>query len=282
MTRPKPASPLPLDGPCGCDSGLTYGECCKQKGIVFLRGAGGQIFRQQVVQPELETALQESAARFKEIFGRKMRDEPFLFESVLDGEEDRWNAIRETGRHAGIPEVLTYAWRRTGLLVSEENKALMSDNHLQEWNDAVEEYHSYEEEGVDPFHVFTYLNPVEYAHFRECVSLIDNVIVVGFHSIRKKIRFADRGSYYQHRMFSSALNSMRTIRNIFESRYDDDCLAILRGIYEQYLRIKLLRVEPGSVERFDAAVHGFAGIWHYKARKNGTADYSVVVDPATG
>jgi hypothetical protein len=68
---------------------------------------------------------------------------------------------------------------------------------------------------------------------------------------------------------------------MFNHRYDDDCLAILRGIYEQYLRLMALRMKPTLVERFRALTYAYVGIWRYKIRKNGTVDYGVVVDPNT-
>jgi hypothetical protein len=68
---------------------------------------------------------------------------------------------------------------------------------------------------------------------------------------------------------------------MFSHRYDDDCLAILRGIYEQYLRIMALRMNPNLVERFRALIYAYVGLWRYKIRKNGTVDYGVVVNPKT-
>ena len=83
-------------------------------------------------------------------------------------------------------------------------------------------------------------------------------------------------------MICSALNSFRTINGMYHHRYDDDCLAILRGIYEQHLRIKQLRLKPESIASFEAAVHAAAGLFHYKLRTNGSLDYTRVVDPKTG
>jgi len=34
-----------------------------------------------------------------------------------------------------------YAYKKTGRIVTEENKRLLSEEELDEWNDAIDEYH---------------------------------------------------------------------------------------------------------------------------------------------
>ena len=43
-------------------------------------------------------------------------------------------------RAAGIRPALIYAYERTGLIVTRENRALMSAADLDEWEDAIAEY----------------------------------------------------------------------------------------------------------------------------------------------
>jgi hypothetical protein len=44
-------------------------------------------------------------------------------------------------RAAGIPPELVYAYERTGLIVTRENRTLMSAADLDEWEDAIAEHH---------------------------------------------------------------------------------------------------------------------------------------------
>jgi hypothetical protein len=205
-----------------------------------------------------------------------------LFDQFLHGEEDHWQQIRSIARSAKVREELIFAWRRSGFVVGKETLALMPDAHLEEWQDAVEEYHAIKEQGFDPFFLFTYLDPKEYEHYKRCVALIEHIIVIAFNSVRRKKRFPNLAHYFQYLVICSALNSFRTINGMYENRYDDDCLAILRGIYEQYLRTKQLRLKPDSVTKFEAAVYATAGIFHYKARADGSLDYTRVIDPKDG
>ena len=82
--------------------------------------------------------------------------------------------------------------------------------------------------------------------------------------------------------FQRALGSLRTIREMYNTRYDDDCLAIVRSLYETYLRLKLLRLDPSSAVRFDAIIARNLGVYRTKLKKNGKPNYDVAVDPETG
>jgi len=46
----------------------------------------------------------------------------------------------EAMRAAGIRPALMYAYERTGLIVTKENRSLMSAADLDEWEDAIAEY----------------------------------------------------------------------------------------------------------------------------------------------
>jgi hypothetical protein len=69
---------------------------------------------------------------------------------------------------------------------------------------------------------------------------------------------------------------------MYNSRYDDDCLAIARSVYEAYLRLTLLRLEPTSNKRFEAIIAHSVGAFPNKTKKNGQPDYGVCIDPETG
>ena len=283
MQKTKADKPLKSDAPCGCGSGLKYAGCCQVKGIRYFVSRKGTIVRRIPIHPKLKEAIGEGEKRFREIFGRKMgRGDILLFDHFLNGEEDRWQVIRRIGQEAEIREELIFAWRRSGFIVAEETRRMMPDIDYQEWENAIDEYLEIKKSGFDPFYVFTYLEPLEYEHYKKCVELIDHVIIIGFNSVRKIQKFKRRDHYFKYMMICSALNSMRTINEMYASRYDDDCLAVLRGIYEQYLRIKLLRLNPERLDAFDAAVHALVGIWPNKIRKNGTVDFATVIDPKSG
>lgn len=281
--RKKPSDKkLGLRRACPCESGLRYGECCHKKGIEYRVTAAGKVVRSVKIHPRLAEELKEGERRFREIFGRRMGHDLILFDQFLTSEEDQWQEVRNIVRNANLAEDFVFAWRRTGLLIGEETIPITPDVDLQEWQEAVEEYAFLKGRGFDPFYLFTYLDPHEYELYKRCVKLIENVIVIAFNSIRRKKRFPDLRQYFQHLVVCSALNSFRTVNEMYHHRYDDDCLAILRGIYEQYLRVKQLRLFPETVARFEAAVYAAAGVHSYKVRADGSLDFTRVIDPKTG
>lgn len=97
------------------------------------------------ISEELYQAMLEQKQLFIEKFGREPRPEDPLFfepdsdvpEAISDETLDRM--MNEMFNDAGIDPAITYAYHKTGLLVSEENIDFLSEEDLAEWNQAVEE-----------------------------------------------------------------------------------------------------------------------------------------------
>ena len=158
----------------------------------------------------------------------------------------------------------------------------MPDSEYEEWENAMEEYFLLKEEGHDPFFVFTYLSGEEYEKYKSLVKLLDRVIIVlGFARTNPK-RLNESASYFRYLLLDRSIRSLRTIREMYNTRYDDDCLAIARAVYEVYLRMKLLRRDPASSARFEAMLAHEVGAFPTKLKKNGQPNYGVCVDPKTG
>jgi hypothetical protein len=189
---------------------------------------------------------------------------------------------RSIGRIAGTREELIFAWRRSGFIVGEHSQKLMPDSDYAEWEDAMDEYFFLKEEGFDPFYVFTYLSGSEYENYKSLVNRLEDIIIALGFSYTIKKRFSDSAGYFRHALVGRSIRSLRTIREMYKSRYDDDCLAIARSVYESYLRLVLLRRQPSSSARFEAMLAHEAGLFPNKLKKNGEPDYSKCVNPETG
>jgi hypothetical protein len=282
MKSTEEEKPLPKVASCPCGSGRQYGACCKKKKIEYFISNEEEVFRRMPLSPEIVGRLKEHEQEFVKIFGRKTgKHDLVLFDQFLTGFDETDEIVEKISKQVGVREQVIFATRRTGFIVGEHSKEIMPDIDYQEWLDAIDEYFELKDSGHDPFHVFTYLTGEEFEKFKDCQSELKNVIVVGFNSIRKYKSLGQERDFYQFLIACSALNSYRTIYDMFNHRYDDDCLAILRGIYEQYLRIMALRMKPELATRFRALIYAFVGLWRYKVRKNGTVDYGVVIDPKT-
>lgn len=268
---------------CPCGSNIVYQKCCKQKKFRYEIDDRGNIRKSLKIHPRLKPVLDEAFERFKSLFGRRPRgSDPVLFDNHLNGNDDFWQTTQTVFRAADTPDELFFAYRRSGFLVGEHSLDQMPDSEHREWTDAIDEYFALRALGHDPFHVFTYLNGSEYEKYKLLVGLIDSTIIaLGFSHTNPK-KFESAASYFRYLLLLRAVRSLRTIREMYNTRYDDDCLAIARAVYETYLRMKLLRLEPSSSRRFEAMAAHAAGRFPSKLRKNGQPHRWICIDPQTG
>jgi hypothetical protein len=90
--------------------------------------------------------LEKQLQAFKDKFGREPGPgDPVFFDPDCDTptaiDPERFDAsMIDAMRKAKIPEKLIYAYKKTGMIVSQMNKHLFSDKDLREWNAACDEY----------------------------------------------------------------------------------------------------------------------------------------------
>jgi integrase len=112
--------------------------------------------RRVPLSPELVEVIERQRERFRAKFGRDPKPgDPLFFDPHADTPQFMSPATQreinekmvEAMRAAGIPPDLIYAAERTGLLVSEDNRHLLSKEDLAEWQAAIEEYHRLQRTG---------------------------------------------------------------------------------------------------------------------------------------
>jgi len=98
---------------------------------------------------EAQRAIQEQLRKFREKFGRDAGPEdPIFFDPDADtpqpiskaGLDEMTGQILSAAGKAGVRPELIYAMKKTGRIVTESNQHLLTDEELQEWQDAIEEY----------------------------------------------------------------------------------------------------------------------------------------------
>ena len=124
---------------CPCGSGKKYKNCCWNKGFDWVRDSEGQAHKQVPISDEMQQEFQNYFAKFREEHGRDIEPDEYIF-SDLDLPQVEADMILLLKR-AGVPPALIYAYEKTGRLVTEENKRFLTDKELEEWDNAVEEYH---------------------------------------------------------------------------------------------------------------------------------------------
>ena len=98
---------------------------------------------------EAQRAIQEQLRKFREKFGRDAGPEdPIFFDPDADtpqpvskaGLDEMTGQILSAAGKVGVRPELIYAMKKTGRMVTESNQHLLTDEELQEWRDAIEEY----------------------------------------------------------------------------------------------------------------------------------------------
>jgi len=107
---------------------------------------------ENIIPINRETAeiIAQQKKLFREQFGRDPGPEdPLFFDpgvatpQLRSGEsaDEVWSSLLRAAGDSGIDPALVYAMNKTGRIVTQQNMRFLTDADLQEWNDAVHEYH---------------------------------------------------------------------------------------------------------------------------------------------
>jgi hypothetical protein len=124
---------------CPCGSGKKYGHCCWKKGFEWVEDEAGNVFESTPISREVEEVLHRLRQAFIALHGREPGPDDLLFPD-LPHPEHLEALVVEDLKAAGVDPAVIYAFEQTGLLVTAENRDLIPDQDLAEWEAAVEEY----------------------------------------------------------------------------------------------------------------------------------------------
>jgi hypothetical protein len=271
--------------PCPCGSGKTYGLCCVRKDFTFERDARGEIVKSIKLSGELIERLREQKERFREVFGRLPKHtDRVIFESYLYSEDEFHSTVMELADAVGLSEEVKYATEVTRRIVSEENINRLTDLELGEWNAAIANYRKIIKSGGDPFGE---LSAVPDSVVEHSANLLRGLQATICHlgSFLEKIprnRRMDESAFLQYYFAARSLDTVRTIFYLFSERYSDDVLALVRTVYENFLRIMYLRGHPNKAGNF-IAMHGVTvGTHEFPKNRAGKVDRQTIIDRKTG
>jgi hypothetical protein len=113
---------------------------------------------EKIIPINHETAeiIAQQKKLFREQFGREPGpDDPLFFDPGVaapqflsdESTDEIWKSLLQAAGDSGIDPAIVYAMNKTGRIVTETNVHSLTDAELQEWNDAVDEYHQKVEAG---------------------------------------------------------------------------------------------------------------------------------------
>jgi hypothetical protein len=113
---------------------------------------------ERIIPIHHETAeiIAQQKKLFREQFGREPGPhDPLFFDPGVatpqflsdESTDEIWKSLLQAAGDSGIDPAIVYAMNKTGRIVTETNVHFLTDAELQEWNDAVDEYHQKVEAG---------------------------------------------------------------------------------------------------------------------------------------
>ncbi len=113
---------------------------------------------EKIIPINHETAeiIAQQKKLFREQFGREPGpDDPLFFDTSVaapqflsvESQEEVWRSLLQAAGDSEIDPAIVYAMNKTGRIVTETNAQFLTDAELQEWHDAVDEYHQRFESG---------------------------------------------------------------------------------------------------------------------------------------
>ncbi|MBI5544615.1 MAG: SEC-C domain-containing protein [Deltaproteobacteria bacterium] len=130
--------PLSPNAKCPCGTGRKYKTCCFNKGFHYLVDEQGNITRDVPMHPELAEMLPQVEQEFTKRHGRPPGPNDRLFDGI--DLEDMNRRMVSTMRETGVAPAYIYAFEKTGLLLTEENRHLMTTRDVEDFEAAMDEY----------------------------------------------------------------------------------------------------------------------------------------------
>ena len=248
------------NAPCPCESGKKYKNCCASKRFTWLVDDDGNFYRSVPMHPEVAEALKQRQRSFKKAFGREIEgDDPIIFEGI--SEKEVTQRMVDVMSKAGVNPAAIHAYMKTGLILTSENRSLLPDVDVAEWENAFYEYSALQ--GHKPAAVAVQkLRRAWSAPPREFdTAIIFLGRVISDHGIAKNVQADDEQNVYAHHDFvffclAKTLKSLRAIKLLLGDYFGEDGLALSRSVYENYLHISYVLRHPERINNFVALKFG--------------------------
>lgn len=271
--------------PCPCESGMTYGRCCKKRNFRWERGARERLVRSVPIVPELAQTLKELEAEFIETFGRKPRaTDPVFFQQYYISDADLERETLRVMRAAKSPPSLVYAYRKTGRILTQDNKDKLTAAEMEEWNSAIDEYYDGIDSGieVDVFDDKGGLLGFLLNALRQNQVVGGSFIRQHFNRYRPRKGASRRVETVAAFATTNFVRLLRSVHILVEQGVSFDAYNLLRALYENYLVLKYTYYRPEHSETLFAQLGLLAGTHELVKSKGGTPLQSEIVEIRTG
>lgn len=274
------------DEPCPCESGDNYGPCCKQKKFLWGRGPDGELYKSAPVSEELSFAINGMRKDYFRVLGRApAKDDPLFLGQYLHGWGHYQREICEAMEHAELPPQFIYAYKKTGRLIGEQSVDMLPDKELAEWDEAINEY--FENEGR-PTKISSSIRALERIEeeIENCIIVIGYILENGASARKKPTACASKfmsPEHYSMFLLASCAQTLRSIKFLLEQSVGVDVYTLSRSLYESYIHINYVKINPDAVaDLFDAVAGLEMGTHDYAVTNSGKTDRRRIIEKTTG
>lgn len=270
---------------CPCGSRKIYKKCCKKKAYKWEISETGDIIKTIPMELEVLLQLEKMKKLFIDMFGREPEDKRILCNIPDDKIKYDPNLIRMM-RNDGINEALIYAYYKTGLLVTNNNRNFISDIDYILWKTSKKEYNQLVNQEIS--NEINVIQAVAFANsiLREiCFKYFEqfDFILGMFISLTQDQKqdynffniscILDFLAYCAHRTQKNII----TVKQLIKEGMVENALATVRFIFESYLNAA---VYSKDIDLFNEKVLPLAGLdngTHSRVLKNDgiVARYSI-------
>lgn len=271
--------------PCPCDSGKSFGACCKRRKVRWSRDGRGAIHRSVHIGDGGVARLREMEDRFVETFGRKPRgNDPIFFDQFFLSQRELERQSLKAMKAAGIRPELAYAYQQTGRVATKETLKKLTPAEEREYIDSIEEYFELEEEGLVEFYPGD--EPDLISDMNDLLK--KNQIVSGYfaekHLNKSRTRRSDADGIEFVVGFSTlnVARSLRAIHLMIENDASYDAFHVVRSIVENVISVAYLYNNPDKISVFDAQIGVMLGTHRFATNKKGQQQPDRILDLSDG
>lgn len=131
--------PYPNSMYCPCGSNRKYKSCCAAQGIEYFIKPDGKIIKHEPMTEAQRAHYQEQLQIFVTENKRPPTDEEDAILRAKDYQTVEKIIIDDMVAHGAGPEAV-YAFKKTGIMVTRENKYQIPAEELKRWQEAVDEF----------------------------------------------------------------------------------------------------------------------------------------------
>lgn len=248
--------------PCPCGSGKQYYKCCLAKSI-----------REDGLVPvtiELQDLFDKENERFKEIMGRNIsNDDPIAPMTLRMSESEYKQGATEILNKIGVDPRIIYVFNKLRFVIV-EGEEMYTDEQIELWHEAVEEYEDIEKNGEDLQTKLAYSTLEEVIKCLDKLKFLYALIIRKYANRSEGIDLAKQPKPNDYILFclTRNLKSLKAISLLAINDFPEDAFNLTRTNFENYAEIVYAKYdEKNLIQQLEAENGIINGTHNRKGKK---------------